>query len=99
VRGSSALGWKKYLFAFFAFVFWISLIYAGIMNEWNGMAAILAMRIFGDCIIVMPSLFALRRVNQIPWMIPGMIFMIYIEIMVAFLLLRKDVHWKGQIFR
>ena len=99
VRGSSALGWKKYLFAFFAFVFWLSLFYAAFTNDWTGMMSILAMRILGDCFIVLPSLFALKRQQNIPWLIPGMIFMIYIEIMVAFLLLKKDVHWKGQTFR
>ncbi len=99
VRGSDALGWKKYLFAFFAFVFWTSLIYSGYMSDWTGMASILAMRVIGDCMIVMPTLFALRRTKHIPWMVPGMLFMIYMEIMVAFLLLKKDVHWKGQTFR
>ena len=99
VRGSSALGWKKYLFVFFSFVFWISLFYTAFTNDWTGMASILAMRICGDCLIVLPSLFALKREKNIPWVIPGMIFMIFIEIMVAFLLLKKDVHWKGQTFR
>ena len=99
VRGSDALGWKKYLFAFFAFVFWSSLIYSGYMSDWTSVLSILAMRVIGDCMIVMPTLFALRRTRYIPWMIPGMLFMIYMEIMVAFLLLKKDVHWKGQTFR
>ncbi len=99
VRGSEALGWKKYLFAFFAFVFWTSLIYSGYHQDWTGIASILGIRVIGDCMIVMPSLFALKRTKQIPWIIPGMIFMMYMEIMVAFLLLKKDVHWKGQTFR
>jgi cellulose synthase/poly-beta-1,6-N-acetylglucosamine synthase-like glycosyltransferase len=99
VRGSSALGWKKYLFAFFAFVFWASLIFSIYVNDWAGMMSILAMRILGDCLIVIPSLNALNRMRHLPWIIPGMIFMIYMEIMVAFLLLKKDVHWKGQVFR
>lgn len=99
VRGSEALGWKKYLFAFFAFVFWTSLIYSGYNQDWTGIASILGIRVIGDCLIVMPSLFALKRTKHIPWVIPGMIFMMYMEIMVAFLLLKKDVHWKGQTFR
>ena len=99
VRGSEALGWKKYLFAFFAFVFWTSLFYSGYMHDWMGIASILAIRVIGDCMIVIPSLFALKRIQNIPWVIPGMIFMIYMEIMVAFLLLKKDVQWKGQTFR
>lgn len=99
VRGSEALGWKKYLFAFFAFVFWTSLIYSGYMLDWIGIASILGIRVIGDCMIVIPSLFALKRTNHIPWVIPGMIFMMYMEIMVAFLLLKKDVQWKGQTFR
>ena len=99
VRGSEALGWKKYLFAFFAFVFWTSLIYSGYMQDWIGIASILGIRVIGDCMIVIPSLFALKRTNHIPWVIPGMVFMMYMEIMVAFLLLKKDVQWKGQTFR
>ena len=99
VRGSEALGWKKYVFAFFAFVFWISLIMTGMIGDSVGFVSILAMRVIGDCIIVVPALFAIGRTKQLRWVLPGMMFMIYIEIMVAFLLLKKDVYWKGQVFR
>ncbi len=99
VRGSDALGWKKHLFVFFAIIFWGSLLFTMIQGEYIGAVSIVGMRILGDCFLILPALTAIRRVKQLPWIIPGMIFMMFIEIMVAMLLLKRDVHWKGQIFR
>lgn len=99
VRGSDALGWKKHLFVFFAIIFWGSLLFTMIQGDFIGAVSIVGMRILGDCFLILPALTAIRRVKQLPWIIPGMIFMMFIEIMVAMLLLKRDVHWKGQIFR
>lgn len=99
VRGSDALGWKKHLFVFFAIIFWGSLLFTMIQGDFIGAVSIVGMRILGDCFLILPALTAIRRVKQLPWIIPGMIFMMFIEIMLAMLLLKRDVHWKGQIFR
>lgn len=99
VRGSEALGWKKYLFVFFAFLFWGGLLLSGINGDYYGVISILGIRIIGDCVIVFPTLQSLKRLKQLPWLIPGMIFMMFIEIMVALLLFKKEVEWKGQAFR
>ncbi|MBM4150860.1 MAG: glycosyltransferase [Ignavibacteria bacterium] len=99
VRGSDALGWKKHLFVFFAIIFWGSLLFTMIQGDYIGAVSIVGMRILGDCFLILPALTAIRRVKQLPWVIPGMIFMMFIEILVAMLLLKRDVHWKGQTFR
>ncbi|MFM7157647.1 MAG: glycosyltransferase [Bacteroidota bacterium] len=99
VRGSEALGWKKHLFVLFAFVFWGGLLISFLEGDMTGIGTIIGMRILCDCLLILPSLHALKRLNQLPWIIPGMIFMIFIEIMVAILLLKKNVEWKGQSFR
>jgi len=99
VRGSDALGWKKHLFVFFAIIFWGSLLFTMFQGDFIGAVSIVGMRILGDCFLILPAITAIRRVKQLPWIIPGMIFMMFIEIMVAMLLLKRDVHWKGQIFR
>ncbi|MBM4174114.1 MAG: glycosyltransferase [Ignavibacteria bacterium] len=99
VRGSDALGWKKLLFVFFAIIFWGSLLFTIIQGDYIGAVSIVGMRILGDCFLILPALTAIKRVKQLPWIIPGMIFMMFIEIMVAMLLLKRDVHWKGQTFR
>lgn len=99
VRGSEALGWKKHLFVFFAIVFWGSVLSTIIQGDFNGTVSIFGMRILCDCFLILPSLTAIKRMKQLPWIIPGMLFMIFIEIMVAMLLLKRDVHWKGQTFQ
>ncbi|MGA1413437.1 MAG: glycosyltransferase [Candidatus Kapaibacteriota bacterium] len=99
VRGSEALGWKKHLFVVFAVIFWGGLLFSIVHGDIKGIGLMLAMRVACDCLLILPSLHSLKRFNQLPWIIPGMLFMIFIEIMVAILLLKKDVQWKGQTFR
>lgn len=99
VRGSDALGWKKYLFVFFAIVFWGGLIWSIAHGDFMGAASIVGMRILCDCFLIIPALYAIQRMKQLQWIIPGMLFMMFIEVMVAILLLKREVQWKGQTFR
>ena len=99
VKGSEGLGMRKYAFVILAAMFWISLLLTVAFGYWQLFAGIIAIRLLGDCMLVIPTIILLKKIKFIPWVIPGMVFMIFMEMLVAVLLFRKDVHWKGQVFK
>lgn len=98
VKGSNGLGWRRHIFVLFACIFWTFLAYALYQHAWNELIIILIIRIMGDYLLVIPSLAALKRMNKIAYVFPGMIFMMIIEAIIPFLFLKKSVIWKGQKF-
>jgi cellulose synthase/poly-beta-1,6-N-acetylglucosamine synthase-like glycosyltransferase len=98
IKGSKGLGWRKHIFVSFASIFWVFLATSIYNNAWNELFIVLFIRIFGDYILVLPSLSALKRMHKIAYVLPGMIFMMIIEAIIPFLFLKNTVVWKGQKF-
>ena len=60
---------------------------------------IFAIRVFGDFAVISPSLAILKRKRQLGWGFLAVGFIILLELVIPLSLLKKEVVWKGQVFR
>lgn len=97
--GGMALGWRAAVFVITSLALWIGIITAIITLQPLWLAAVVMSRVIGDYFMIIPTLRILKRNNLIPWVIPSVIFFIIAEAIIPFLLLKKDISWKGQIFK
>lgn len=99
VRGGTALGWRATLFVVTSVLLWLGIVTAGALHMWTWFTLMVGMRIVGDATLVTWALLRLRRRSTIPWVGPSVAMLMLTELALPFLLLRRDVVWKGQIFR
>jgi hypothetical protein len=62
-------------------------------------AAIIGFRLIGDYALVAPSLYTLKKSSLNLWVFPSIFFFMIMELIIPFLLLDKNIVWKGQVFR
>ncbi|ROL62456.1 glycosyltransferase [Bacteroidetes/Chlorobi group bacterium ChocPot_Mid] len=98
VIGALDLGWIAFVFVLTSFSMWLGIaISLFICHPWWLLAFIL-LRFAGDSLITIPSARILKQNKIIKWTIPAIFFFIFMELVAPFLLLKKDVKWKGQTF-
>ncbi len=97
--GGQALGWRATIFVMASIAIWAGIATAIATSNWAFLIVILAIRLFGDFIVLTPSLRKLRKSRLIKWIFPSVMFFMLIELIVPFLLLNRNVKWKGQVFR
>jgi 1,2-diacylglycerol 3-beta-glucosyltransferase len=98
VTGALDLGWIATLWVLTSTSLWAGIIMSLIWLEAWWLIAFLLMRFAGDSIITIPSAIILDKKKLIPWLVPAVIFFMFMELIAPFLLLKKDVRWKGQTF-
>ncbi|HRI31122.1 MAG: glycosyltransferase [Ignavibacteria bacterium] len=99
LRGGTALGWRAAVFVFFSASMWISFLAAIISQNWLMLPLILGIRLIGDLMVLTPSLYAIKRKDLFPWALLAVFFITALELVIPFSLLKKEVVWKGQLFR
>jgi 1,2-diacylglycerol 3-beta-glucosyltransferase len=99
VRGGTALGWRATLFVVTSVLLWIGIVVAAAMQAWAWLAMLAGMRIVGDAMLVTWALVRLHRYKTIPWVGPSIALLMITELALPFLLLRRDIVWKGQVFK
>ncbi len=96
--GGLSLGWKAVFFVISSLAVWIGIITAIVTYQPIWLGAVLISRIICDFILINPSIRILKKQKLYPWIIPSVLFFILIEATLPFLILNKDIKWKGQLF-
>jgi cellulose synthase/poly-beta-1,6-N-acetylglucosamine synthase-like glycosyltransferase len=99
VIGGKGLGWKAFVFVLTSLAMWVGLLLSLITLQPIWFLAFLLQRIIGDFILTAPTAIILNQKKIIKWIIPSVFFFIPMELLAPFFLLKKDVNWKGQIFK
>lgn len=98
-RGGMALGPRAFIFVATSLALWGGLGVAAINGMWAWFTGIAVMRVVADASLVAWALLRLRRPGTLPWVVPTVIMLMVTELALPFLVLRKNVVWKGQVFR
>jgi len=97
-RGGTALGWRATAFVVTSLALWLGIVAAALSSAWLWLLGLACMRIVGDSALVVWALLRLRRPGTIAWVVPAMVVLMITELIVPFLLLQRNVVWKGQRF-
>jgi len=98
-RGGLNLGWRAAIFILSSFAIWFGFLFFAFNLDLFHLMILLFIRFLGDSFLLTPSLIILRKLSYflyIPFAVP---FFLLVELFVPFVTLKKDVKWKGQIFR
>ncbi|MBU3742789.1 MAG: glycosyltransferase [Candidatus Kapabacteria bacterium] len=98
-QGGTALGWKATAFVLTSMALWIGMIVAIATGNVHWFTGLAGMRIIGDASLVLWALARLRRIDTMLWVLPSILVLMLTEFVVPFLLLQRNVTWKGQRFR
>jgi len=96
--GALDLGWIAFVFVLTSFSMWLGI---GVsLFSWHPwwLFIFLILRFGGDAMITIPSAIILKRKGVILWTIPAIFFFLFMELIAPFLILKRDVKWKGQTF-
>lgn len=96
--GALDLGWIAFVFVLTSISMWLGLVISAITWQPWWFLSFLLLRIIGDSLITIPSAIILKRKDLIHWTIPAIFFFMLMELVAPFLILKRDVKWKGQTF-
>jgi|GEM_PF-246307 len=97
-KGGQALGWKAALFVVTTTAIVLGILLAAAYGEWLLAASYLGFRILLDTILILTAAIRLKEIRLIKWIPFSLLFVIVIETILPFLLLKKSVVWKDQEF-
>lgn len=98
VRGALGLGWRGFLFSTTSITYWMGLVWSVASGNLTSALLFLALRAFGDGILIAISVIRLRRWGSIPAIAPSLLLLLFLEIILPILAFRKKVVWKEQTF-
>lgn len=98
-KGGLGLGWLATIFVLSSFALWAALALAIISLKPLWIFFVLFVRIFGDYAIIEPTLQKLKLSKLITWIIPSVLFFMFIELIIPFTLFDRKIKWKGQVFK
>jgi cellulose synthase/poly-beta-1,6-N-acetylglucosamine synthase-like glycosyltransferase len=96
--GALDLGFKAFVFVLTSLSIWAALVLSLAQGCYELAGGILLLRILLDSIFILPSMLRLERKDLLVWLAPGAIFLLIMELVAPFYLLKRDVTWKGQVF-
>lgn len=97
--GGLKLKFKAAIFVVTSIMMWLGIVVSLIAGNWVWLVALIFVRVFGDYAILKPAMERMNRHNLAPMLIPSFFLFMLLELIVPFLLIRKKVVWKGQVFR
>ncbi len=97
-RGGLKLGWRAAIFVLSSLAIWAGLFYFFLNHHYLDVLILLLIRFVGDSIVTIPSLIILKKQKSLLYL-PSIFFFLLMELVAPFLLLNKNVRWKGQTFR
>lgn len=98
ILGGKSLGFKAFVFMLCAVAFWAALIIPLFTGDYYLTLLTVAVRVVSDWFVMIPSMIRLKRKDLFPYMLPSTFFLMLIEVVAPFLLFKRDVHWKDQVF-
>lgn len=96
--GGMSLKWRAVVFVTCTASMWLCLMLSIYIGNYFWLASILGARIIGDFAMEFPAFNALNRKRLSLWSVPATLFFMVMELVVPFLLLKKNVVWKNQTF-
>lgn len=99
VRGGTGLGLRAAGFVLSGVALWLGIALAIIQHEWTWLVGMLALRLLADGSLIAFSAINVRRHKLLPMIIPSMCILVLTELILPLLALKKQVVWKGQIFK
>jgi cellulose synthase/poly-beta-1,6-N-acetylglucosamine synthase-like glycosyltransferase len=97
--GGLDLGLRGFFFVFSSITFWLGLLTTIFFFDYWVFLAFIGFRLLCDFSLIFPSLRSLKKQRLNIWILPAVLFFMIIEIVVPFLLMERDITWKGQVFR
>ncbi|MGE5480624.1 MAG: glycosyltransferase [Chloroflexota bacterium] len=97
--GGTALGWKAALFVVSSLAVWIALAIAVWQGNLLWIFSLLFARIVGDYFVVRPSATQLKEYRVIEWIVLSVVFFMFVELILPFLMINRKIVWKGQTFK
>lgn len=98
-RGGMGLGGKAVGFVITSLLLWTALVYALATGQYSWFVFTLAIKLLGDGTLTASAAVAMKRTRILPYVIPSLLFLLLTELSLPFLILRKNVLWKNQIFK
>lgn len=97
--GGMDLGWRAIFFVLTSIAIWTAVTISIIDGSLLMFLGTIFIRILGDFTIIFPSLKAIKRTKNTLFIFPSVIFFMLIELSLPFLLLKKNIIWKEQVFK
>lgn len=98
-RGGLDLKWVAVYFVLSSVAVWLSLITTLVYHYYLLFAIVLMVRLFGDFLLIYPSLKGIGKSSLIKWSLPAVAFFLILELLIPPLLINSKITWKGQTFR
>lgn len=96
--GGLALKWKAVVLICYSLSMWIAVLLSAWNQDFVWLGSLIGIKFLTDFLLVNISFNRLNSRHN-TWFIYGEIFMILVEIVIPFTMLKKTVEWKGQIFK
>jgi cellulose synthase/poly-beta-1,6-N-acetylglucosamine synthase-like glycosyltransferase len=97
--GGLGLGWKALIFVLSSSFLFLGLLSSILLGSAMYFSFILLTRLLWDYLLISDSFRILKKEELIKWIPLSVAFFMIIEPLVPFLLFKKNVVWKGQIFK
>jgi cellulose synthase/poly-beta-1,6-N-acetylglucosamine synthase-like glycosyltransferase len=97
--GGLNLGFKAFVFVASSGAFWGGIMTALITSHIPWLIIILSVRLVCDFLLIYPTLAKIKKEALSMWVLPSIYFFTLMELIVPFLVIKKTVVWKNQVFR
>ncbi len=97
--GGLELGWKAAIFVVSSISIWLGLAISIYESNLFWIFSVLFVRFAGDYSLINSSVSILKQGYLRPWIIPSIAFFMLIELIIPFTVIRKNIVWKGQVFK
>lgn len=97
--GGKGLGWRASVFVATSVSIWLGILIAIIYNSYLWIAPLILTRILGDILVIFPVLNRLKLHHLKLSIVPSILMVFILELLTPLYLLKKDVVWKGQVFK
>lgn len=98
-RGGKELGYKAFLFVITSFSLWFAALYSLFTEHYLHFLIIFFSRLALDSLLMIPALSKLKLKNMKRYILVGVPFLLFLELISPIMLLKKKVSWKGQVFK
>ena len=96
--GGQRLGLRATIFVLVSAMAWASVFYNFWTANYNLAILTILLKVFGDFLVIFPSLIRLKLKKLWLWHLPSVLFFMIMELVIPILLLKKEVSWKGRKF-
>lgn len=97
--GGKGLGWRASVFVATSISIWLGILLSLVYSHYYWLIPLLSTRIIGDILVIYPVLNRLNLNHLKLSIVPSILMVFILELLTPLYLLKKDVVWKGQIFK